>query len=141
MENSGLVSTFVKKHLQIEKELENKIADLEDELRKYKSMPNDDKYDNDYALYKDILDIIIPKIRFEYNSDSPEAPYSMSVDPTPLPNNCINELVKEVKKYQENNSLSNVQFIDNYYYVSSDGCLTYKIYEDKMFWDKYDKLK
>lgn len=140
MENSGLVSTFVKKHLQIEKELENKIADLEDELRKYKSMPNDDKYDNDYALYKDILDIIIPKIRFEYNSDSPEATYSISVDSTPLPNNCINELVKEVKKYQDNNSLSNLQFINNYYDLSSDSCLTYKTYEDKVFWDKYDKL-
>lgn len=137
MENSGLVSTFVKKHLQIEKELENKIADLEDELRKYKSMPNDDKYDNDYALYKDILDIIIPRIKFEYNSDSDEATYSISVESTPMPNNCINELVKEVQKYQQNNSL---QFIDNHYKLSSTtNYQTYKTYEDKLFWMKYGK--
>ena len=57
--NAGLVSTFIKKHIKIEKDLENKISELEEELKKISSSSED----NDYFLYKDIMDLIIPNLK------------------------------------------------------------------------------
>lgn len=95
--SSGLASTFIKKHLQIEKELENKIIDLEDELKKIKDSSND----SDYFLYKDILKLIIHNLKFEYDGDN-DGGYVIKIDPPlHMPNEYIEEIIKDIKKYKE----------------------------------------
>lgn len=93
---SGLASSFIKKHLKIEKELENKIIDLEDEIKKIKESSND----IDYFLYKDILNLIIPNLKFEYDGEN--GGYVIKIDPPlHMPNEYIEDLIKDIKKYKE----------------------------------------
>ena len=95
--SGGLASTFIKKHLQIEKELENKIVDLEEELKKIK----DSSDDIDYFLYKDILKLIIPNIKFEYDGNN-DGGYVITIDPPlHMPTEYIEEIIKDIKKYKD----------------------------------------
>ena len=97
LSSNGLVSTFIKKHLKIEKDLENRIAELEDELKKVKG----DSDDFDYFLYKDILKLIAPNIQFEYDGDNGGG-YVIKIDPPlHMPIEYIEELIKDIKKYKE----------------------------------------
>lgn len=97
--SNGLVGSFVKKHLQIEKDLENKIAELEEEISKIK---NSDSKDIDYFLYKEILELIIPNLKFEYDGDSGGG-YLIKIDPPlHMPNEHIEEIIKDIKKYKKN---------------------------------------
>jgi len=96
MDSNGLVSTFIKKHLKIEKDLENKIAELEEELKKIKNSSED----IDYFLYKDILNLIIPNLKFEYDGEN--GGYIIKIDPPlHMPNEFIEEILKDIKKYKE----------------------------------------
>lgn len=93
---NGLASTFIKKHLKIEKDLENKIVELEEELKKIK----DSSDDIDYFLYKDILNLIIPNLKFEYDGEN--GGYIIKIDPPlHMPNEFIEEILKDIKKYKE----------------------------------------
>ena len=94
--SNGLVSTFIKKHLKIEKDLENRIAELEEELKKVKNSSDD----IDYFLYKDILNLIIPNLKFEYDGEN--GGYIIKIDPPlHMPNEFIEEILKDIKKYKE----------------------------------------
>lgn len=97
LNSNGFVGAFIKKHIQIEKELENKIADLEDELKKIKE--SSDEYD--YLLYKEILELIVPNLKFEYDGEN-DGGYTIKIDP-PLHINdiYIEEILKDIKKYKE----------------------------------------
>ena len=96
LSSNGLVSTFIKKHLKIEKDLENRIAELEDELKKIKG----DSDDFDYFLYKDILKLIASNIQFEYDGEN--GGYIIKIDPPlHMPNEFIEEILKDIKKYKE----------------------------------------
>ena len=93
---NGLASTFIKKHLKIEKDLENKIVELEEELKKIKNSSED----IDYFLYKDILNLIIPNLKFEYDGEN--GGYIIKIDPPlHMPNEFIEEILKDIKKYKE----------------------------------------
>ena len=93
---NGLASTFIKKHLKIEKDLENRIVELEEELKKIK----DSSDDIDYFLYKDILNLIIPNLKFEYDGEN--GGYIIKIDPPlHMPNEFIEEILKDIKKYKE----------------------------------------
>ena len=93
---NGLVSTFIKKHIKIEKDLENKITELEEELIKMKG----DSANFDYILYKDILKLIIPNLKFEYDGEN--GGYLIKIDPPlHMPNEHIEEILKDIKKYKE----------------------------------------
>ena len=96
LSSNGLVSTFIKKHLKIEKDLENRIAELEEELKKIKNSSDD----IDYFLYKDILNLIIPNLKFEYDGEN--GGYIIKIDPPlHMPNEFIEEILKDIKKYKE----------------------------------------
>ena len=96
LSSNGLVSTFIKKHLKIEKDLENKIVELEEELKKIK----DSSDDIDYFIYKDILNLIIPNLKFEYDGEN--GGYIIKIDPPlHMPNEFIEEILKDIKKYKE----------------------------------------
>jgi hypothetical protein len=93
---NGLASTFIKKHLKIEKDLENRIVELEEELKKIKNSSED----IDYFLYKDILNLIIPNLKFEYDGEN--GGYIIKIDPPlHMPNEFIGEILKDIKKYKE----------------------------------------
>ena len=93
---NGLASTFIKKHLKIEKDLENRIVELEEELKKIKNSSED----IDYFLYKDILNLIIPNLKFEYDGEN--GGYIIKIDPPlHMPNEFIEEILKDIKKYKE----------------------------------------
>lgn len=93
---NGLASTFIKKHLKIEKDLENRIIELEEELKKIKNSSED----IDYFLYKDILNLIIPNLKFEYDGEN--GGYIIKIDPPlHMPNEFIEEILKDIKKYKE----------------------------------------
>ena len=98
--NAGLVGSFIKKHLKIEKDLENRIADLEEELKKMENSS-----DNiDYLLYKEIMNLIIPNLKFEYDGNN--TGYVIKIDPPlHMPNEYIEEIIKDIKKYKEKNKL------------------------------------
>ena len=96
LSSNGLASTFIKKHLKIEKDLENKIVELEEELKKIKNSSDD----IDYFLYKDILNLIIPNLKFEYDGEN--GGYIIKIDPPlHMPNEFIEEILKYIKKYKE----------------------------------------
>lgn len=96
LSSNGLASTFIKKHLKIEKDLENKIVELEEELKKIKNSSED----IDYFLYKDILNLIIPNLKFEYDGEN--GGYIIKIDPPlHMPNEFIEEILKDIKKYKE----------------------------------------
>jgi hypothetical protein len=96
LSSNGLASTFIKKHLKIEKDLENKIVELEEELKKIKNSSDD----IEYFLYKDILNLIIPNLKFEYDGEN--GGYIIKIDPPlHMPNEFIEEILKDIKKYKE----------------------------------------
>lgn len=95
--SNGLVGTFVKKHLKIEKDLENRIAELEEELKKIKDSSDSEA---DYFLYKDILKLIVKNLKFEYDGEN--GGYNIKIDPPlHIQNEYIEELIKDIKKYKE----------------------------------------
>jgi hypothetical protein len=90
---TGLAADFIKKQIKHNTELENKILELENEISLLKS-----EHDNDYALYRSILDLIIPNLKFEYSEEG----YLIKIDPPiTMPLDYINELTKEVQKYKD----------------------------------------
>ena len=91
---NGLASEFIKKQIKLKSELEDKIIELQNEISLLKQEP-----DNDYSLYRSILDIIIPNLKFEYTNEG----YIIKIDPPlVMPIEHINELTKEVQKYKDN---------------------------------------
>lgn len=94
--SDSLVSDFIKKHIQKETELENIISDLRNEIKSLKESGNS----LEYFLYKDILALIIPKLKFEYDS-SGEGFYKVSMSPVSMTKTLIDELLKDIQKYKE----------------------------------------
>ena len=90
---NGLASDFIKKQIKLNSELEDKIIELQNEISLLKQVP-----DNDYSLYRSILDLIIPNLKFEYTEEG----YLIKIDPSlVMPLEHINELTKEVQKYKD----------------------------------------
>jgi len=94
--SDSLVSDFIKKHIQKETELENTISDLKNEIKSLKN--NDDNLE--YFLYKNILALIIPNLKFEYDN-SGEGFYKVSMSPVSMTKLLIDELLKDIQKYKE----------------------------------------
>lgn len=106
-----LIKDIIESHIKKENELEKRIEELKEELNKAKESSEN----SDYFLYKEILNYIIPNLKFEcelddnnivgYNiSTTPiytEAGYSISLDHVRMPLNLINELLKETEKYKQ----------------------------------------
>ena len=91
---NGLASEFIKNQIKKNTELENQILELQETISLLKREP-----DNDYTLYRSILDMIIPNLKFEYTTDG----YIIKIDPPlVMPLEYINELIKEVQKYKDN---------------------------------------
>ena len=92
-----LIGDFIKKRLKIEEGLQKRIDELEKELKNIQGKGDE----NDYLLYKEILNFIIPNISITYNGD--DGQYYLSVSPTTLPLEHMTEIVNEMKKFQERN--------------------------------------
>lgn len=104
-----LIKDIIASHIKRENELEKQIEELKEELNKVKETSEN----SDYVLYKDLLQCIIPYLRFEYELDDNNIGgynistdiygpgYSISLDHVKLPLNLINELLKEVEKYKQ----------------------------------------
>lgn len=106
-----LIKDIIASHIKRENELEKQIEELKEELNKAKETSEN----SEYFLYKEILNYIIPNLKFEYDLDdnniggynistSPiytELGYSVSLDHVRMPLNLINELLKEVEKYKQ----------------------------------------
>ena len=91
---NGLASEFIKNQIKKNTELENQILELQETISLLKREP-----DNDYSLYRSILDLIIPNLKFEYTEEG----YLIKIDPPlVMPLEHINELTKEVQKYKDN---------------------------------------
>ena len=91
---NGLASEFIKNQIKKNTELENQILELQETISLLKREP-----DNDYSLYRSILDMIIPNLKFEYTTDG----YIIKIDPPlVMPLEHINELTKEIQKYKDN---------------------------------------
>lgn len=91
---NGLASEFIKNQIKKNTELENQILELQETISLLKKEP-----DNDYSLYRSILDLIIPNLKFEYTTEG----YIIKIDPPlVMPLEHINELTKEVQKYKDN---------------------------------------
>ena len=89
----GLASDFIKKQIKKNTELENQILELQEQISLLKSEP-----DTDYGLYRSILDLIVPNLKFEYTEEG----YLIKIDPPlVMPLDHINELTKEVQKYKD----------------------------------------
>lgn len=89
---NGLASEFIKNQIKKNTELENQILELQEKISLLKKEP-----DNDYGLYRNILDMIIPNLKFIYTEDG----YSITIDPPlVMPATYIEELIKEVQKYK-----------------------------------------
>lgn len=110
--SNGIFKDIIESHIKKENELEKKIEELKEELNKAKESSEN----SDYFLYKDILNLIIPHLKFEYEYDEDtslggynistkypikEEEYSISLDHVKLPLNLINELLKEVEIYKQ----------------------------------------
>ena len=90
---NGLASEFIKNQIKKNTELENQILELQETISLLKKEP-----DNDYSLYRSILDLIIPNLKFEYTEEG----YLIKIDPPlVMPLEHINELTKEVQKYKD----------------------------------------
>lgn len=118
MEDGGiLIKDIIKSHIQKENELEKQIKELKEELKNAKQ----NNENSDYFLYKDILNLIIPHLKFEYHLDSKtniggyginiktpietNSGYSISLDSVDMPLEIVNELLKEIEKYKEKYNL------------------------------------
>lgn len=90
---NGLASDFIKKQIKRNTELENQILKLQETISLLKKEP-----DNDYSLYRSILDLIVPNLKFGYTEEG----YIIKIDPPLImPADHINELIKEVQKYKD----------------------------------------
>ena len=87
-----LVKDFIKKHLKIEEELQNRINELEEEIKKLKGSED---VDDDYLLYKEILKIMSESIQITYESDGL---YYLSMNPTSMNTELLQALLVELKK-------------------------------------------
>ena len=69
-------------------ECNEEIEELQEQISLLKSEP-----DNDYGLYRSILDLIVPNLKFEYAEEG----YLIKIDPPlVMPLEHINELIKEL---------------------------------------------
>ena len=111
-----LIKDFIKKHLKIEEDLQNRINELEEEIKKLKGSKD---VDDDYLLYKEILKIMSESIQITYESDGL---YYLSMNPTHMNTELLQALLEELKKYKnkeivfEDEQLfdySSVDMIDN----------------------------
>ena len=95
-----LIKDIIKEHIKKENELENKIKTLKEELTKAKN----NSEDTDYFLYKDILNFIIPYMKFEFtmNSDN-QSGYIIKMETPLMPLELINNLLKDIEKYKKDN--------------------------------------
>lgn len=89
-----LVKDFIKKHLKIEEDLQNRINELEEEIKKLKGS---DDVDDDYLLYKEILKIMSESIQITYESDGL---YYLSMNPTSMNIELMEILLAELEKYK-----------------------------------------
>lgn len=103
MEDGILIKDIVKNHIKKENELENKINELNEELKKAKN----NSEDTDYFLYKDILKLIIPYMQFEYrlSYETQESGYIIKMETPLIPFYLINEIFKDIEKYKKDNNI------------------------------------
>ena len=103
-----LIKDFIKKHLKIEEDLQNRINELEEEIKKLKGSKD---VDEDYLLYKEILKIISNSIQITYESDGL---YYLSMNPTSMNTELLQALLVELKKYKnKENSFDDERLFDD----------------------------
>ena len=103
-----LIKDFIKKHLKIEEDLQNRINELEEEIKKLKGSSD---VDEDYLLYKEILKIISNSIQITYDSDGL---YYLSMNPTSMNTELLESLLNELKKYKnKENPFDDVRSFDD----------------------------
>ena len=96
---SSLMSDFIIKQQEIQTQLQNRIFELEEELNVIK---NKGDYVNDIILCKDILNLIIPNLKFTYD-DSENGFYKIHIDPPiSMSKLIIDHILKEIEKWKEN---------------------------------------
>lgn len=97
--DTSLMSDYIKKQQEIQTTLQNRIFELEEELNIIK---NKDDYVNDIILCKDILNLIIPNLKFTYD-DSENGFYKIHIDPPiSMPKHIIDYILIEIEKWKEN---------------------------------------
>lgn len=103
-----LIKDFIKKHLKIEEDLQNRINELEEEIKKLKGSSD---VDEDYLLYKEILKIISNSIQITYDSDGL---YYLSMNPTSMNTELLESLLNELKKYKnKENPFDDIRSFDD----------------------------
>ena len=111
MTENGLASDFIKQRLKYETELEKRIQELEEELRKERDLARSNPDNEELYLCEDLLNIMIPYILFEYDAnpsytDTTGGGYKISLtESIPLPDNCVQEMIRRIKKYQEDHNI------------------------------------
>jgi len=92
---TGLASDFIKAQIRKNTELEEQIISLNETIELLKGESH-----NDYSLYRKILDLLVPYIKFEYNKDGG---YNIKLDPPEIymPLDAIDNIIKEIEKYKQ----------------------------------------
>lgn len=101
---SSLMSDYIKKQQEIQTQLQNKIFELEEELNIIK---NTEEYSNELILCNEILNLIIPNLKFTYD-DSETGFYKIHIDPPiSLSKNMIDHILVEIDKWKQENKEEN----------------------------------
>ena len=102
--DASLMSDYIKKQQEIQTTLQNRIFELEEELNIIK---NKDDYVNDIILCKDILNLIIPNLKFTYD-DSENGFYKIHIDPPiSMSKLIIDHILVEIDKWKQKNKEEN----------------------------------
>ena len=104
-----LVKDFIKKHLKIEEDLQNRINELETELKNI----TESSEDNEYLLYKEILKIMSDSLQITYDADGL---YYLSMTPTTMNPELMNALLDELRKYKSKLNIMGptAEYVDEY---------------------------
>lgn len=101
---TSLMSDYIKKQQEIQTQLQNKIFELEEKLNIIK---NNGDYVNDIILCKDILNLIIPNLKFTYD-DSANGFYKIHIDPPiSMSRAMIDHILVEIDKWKQENKEEN----------------------------------
>ena len=102
--DASLMSDYVKKQQEIQTQLQNKIFELEEELNIIK---NNGDYVNDIILCKEILNLIIPNLKFTYD-DSENGFYKIHIEPPiSMSKTIIDHILVEIDKWKQENKEEN----------------------------------
>lgn len=97
---AALISDYILEQQEIQTKLQNKIFDLEEKLNIIK---NNGNYVNDIILCKEILNLIIPNLKFTYD-DSENGFYKIHIDPPiSMSRTIIDHILVEIDKWKKEN--------------------------------------